>query len=204
MKKGLTIGIVIAVVFIIIIAGYFVFFNKTPANVNTGSNQTGSNALPSYKTTTKEPSELILSISDLPEGYQITERTPRLKSDISSYGLNLGWNGGYLIRYTKEGDSFLTTGIIDLSNSKYPVENITKVLNDLNLSEDENGWSGEMLPDPEIGDKSQAVRYTQKDTEFKNYQIEFVKKDVYVNIGIRGMTDFELLKELAKKVASKI
>lgn len=167
---------------------------------------TTSAIVPSPKLTTKEPSELALQLSDFPSNYTIKERTERVKSDIIEKGLNLGWKKGYYVRYARIGDILFDVTIVEQSISIYPLENISKILFVSHESTENRTY--EELSKPNIGDDSKAYRVTVKDefgTEDRYYMIEFIKLDVYESFYIGGTTtDYELLKDLAKKAESKI
>lgn len=197
MNKNITIGIIV-IATLLLVGGYFIFFNQEQEN----NIQEGQQNAPAIKPTTKDISQLLLSETDLPSGYKVADRAPRVKSDVSEFGQNLGWIEGYRIRFIKGETIFDSTGI-EQSISKYPIENITQLVRD--KTDASEGWIAENLPDPKIGDKSRAISY--KNIEFGNreYTIEFIKKDVYMSITISGIaTDYELLKEITKKMASKI
>src|SRR3989344_1720752 len=146
--------------------------------------------------TTKTTSELALVLSDLPEGYTIKERTPRLKSDVSKEAIDLGWEDGYYIRFAR----------IEQFISIYPINDVKKVL-DLPEQSNEN-VTYEELPSSDLGVESKAYRITYIDefgTQERVYQIEFFKKNVYQEIDMSGTaTDYELLKEIVKKSIKKI
>lgn len=199
MKKGVVIGIII--LFIILLgAGYFIIQNK-PSTNNDGQN---SNIF-TPTTTSKEPSELVLSVTDFPEGYTLKEKMPRVMSDVSEEGISLGWKKGYTATYEKE-DYFTT---ITQSISIYPLENISKVI-EPKVSDEE--VTVEYIEIERIGDKSNAYKLTTSEElwegeklEVVEYEIEFIKKDVYESFTIFGSSkDFELLTNLAKKSADKI
>ena len=158
------------------------------------------------QTTTKTPSELALELLDLPEGYTIKERTPRLKSDVSKEAIGLGWGDGYYTRFGRVGDDIFDVTVIDHQISIYPIENIEKVLE---LPEESNGnITYEELPLTDLGVKSKAYRITATSEfggEERYYQIEFIKKNVYESFYMSGTaTDYELLKEIVKKAIKKI
>ena len=164
------------------------------------------------KSTTKEPSELSLELSDLPEGYTIKERTPRLKSDVDKKALDLGWEKGYYIRFARIGEGgdildIFDATVIEQSTSIYPIENIKKVLDVLPRESNEN-ITYEELPNPDLGVESKAYRITTTDEfsgEDRYYTIEFIKKNVYEMFVMSGSaTDYELLKEIVKKAIKKI
>jgi len=207
MNKNVMIGIMVAIVLIAI--GYFIFSGSTEESIINPDNatlpqketNTKTSIFSGSKTTSKEVSELIFDLSELPEGFRIAERTPLLESEAENDATRLGWKEGYYVRYLK-GTTLFDTSKVELSISKYPVENISKIW-ELEPS-DLEGYKKEKLPDPEIGDFSYAGRLTDEEFGVANYIIEFSKKDIFVQIIMGGNTDYELLKELAKKVADKI
>jgi PBP1b-binding outer membrane lipoprotein LpoB len=150
-----------------------------------------------------EPSDLILQVSDLPSNFTIKERAERVKSDLDEDAKNLGWKKGYSVIFIK-GETIFDMTAISHSISIYPIDNISKVL-DIPRKSNENRTYDE-LSNPNIGDKSKAFRVTENSGfETRSYMIEFVKMDVYEYISIGGTsTDYELLKELAKKAEAKI
>lgn len=167
---------------------------------------TPSKIAPSPKLTMEEPSELVLQLSDFPSNYTLKERTERVKSDISKEGLDFGWKKGYYVRYARIGDSLFDVTVIEQSVSVYPIENISKIFATPHESTENMTW--EEFSKPNIGDDSKAYRITVKDefgTEDRYYMIEFIKLDVYESFYMSGTTtDYELLKDLARKAESKI
>lgn len=154
----------------------------------------------------KEPSEMALSLEDLPQdqNYTLKERTERTKSDVSSRAIDLGWEKGYYVRFARIGDMFDTTGVEHVI-SIYPLENITKILD---LPQESEYMVYDELSKPNIGDDSRAFRITWIDEfgyEQKTYQIEFIKMNVYEALFLSGTTlDYEFLKDLASKAESKV
>jgi hypothetical protein len=200
MKKGLILGI-IAVIIIILIGGYFLFINEQ--NVNNSNSQAGSSTKP--KISNKDPSDLALQLSDLPQEYSIKDRAPRVTSDVSDEGLNWGWKKGYYITFMKGGESLLDYSVIEQTISIYPVENISRTLSE---PENDENTTYEKIDIEKIGDNSVAHKITTKNEflgDIVNYEVEFTKKDVYDQFVSGGAeNDFELLKELAKKAEGKI
>lgn len=161
-----------------------------------------------------EPSELVLTLSDLPGGYEVYARGERVKSDVRKDALNIGWINGYFVDFKKESGINPYNEIV-LSNqmSIYPEENISKVLNTSRSQLIPYKYNSitqtvkrvGMLSSPAIGDESIAYRITIEDTYgtliSKVYQIEFVKLDIYeVLTGL----DYDLLKDAARKLEAKI
>jgi len=196
MDKKILIGSLVLVV--VLIAGYFVFFNQSSDSSIEGISTTKP------KTYSGEVSNLILSLDNLPSGYKIAERTPRTKSDVSEEGLSRGWIEGYYIRYLKGSEeNVFDISRIELSISRYPSENISKGI-ESGYYEFE-GYSADALPDPKIGEGSMATRYTDDEWGLREYRIEFYKKDIFITlIGGGATTDYEELKDLAKKIERKI
>lgn len=102
-----------------------------------------------------------------------------------------------------EGDKLIAMlSKIELSISRYPVENISRGIDNVYELE---GYITEKLPNPNIGEGSIAIRYTDDVFSLRIYRIQFYKKDIFITLDNGGVTtDYELLKELAKKVEKKI
>jgi len=178
---------------------------ETPSG--TGHEQTTQpSEPPKPKLSTLEPSELVLQISDFRSNYTIKERTERVKSDVRQDAIDLGWKKGYYVRYARIGDSILDVTVIEQAISVYPIENISKVLT-LPRESNENITFDE-LSKPNIGGDSRAFRITTKDefgTKTRYHQIEFTNMDIYESLYMSGTTtDYEILKDLAKKAEAKI
>ena len=173
-----------------------------PENSENDSISNIQNIFTQPQTVSKEPSELTLQLSDLPTGYQIKVREDRLKSDVKESSISLGWQKGYHISFIKgEG---LQISTIEQWVSIYPLENISKMVSPEDFVPKE-GWTMDEMPNLNIGDKSYVVRYKENEFGFTNYDIGFIKKNVYVRLVMYGsITDYELFKELAKKAADKI
>lgn len=203
MKKLIVIWVIIAVALIAVVVGYLTFVNKPMGSTSTEGTKTNSDFKTLPATTSKVASELVLDISDLPSGYTIKDRAPRLRSDVSNDGLSLGWKDGYAIGFMKgEG---LTAFIIYQRISIYPVENMSKAVSEEQSNEN---ITYEKISIGQIGDKSFAYKVTTKNEfigDISNYEIEFGKKDVYEDFQTAGAgNDFELLQQLARKAASKV
>ena len=192
-KVIIGVGVVIA----ILIAGYFVFFNQSSSTILPSKPQTYGGDI----------SNLVFSLEELPEGYKIADRTPRTRSDIGEEPLGWGWSEGYYIKYLKgTEESIFDISRIEISNSRYPLENISKTLEGVDYGDYEvEGYTIDALPIPNIGENSKATRFTDSEFGFREYRIEFYKKDIYVKIVSGGATtDYEILKELAQKIEKKI
>jgi len=185
MNKKLIIG---GGIFIIVIGIFFVF------NLKSSGNLTGhvTSSFSESKTFQGDTSKLIFELSELPEGYKIILKGPRVKSDVSSQAIVLGWKEGYQISFAKGDGAIFDTTTISQVISRYPLENISLV-----LETKEEGYIQEKLSNPNIGDISVASKITEDTFGMGFYRIEFVKKDIYVALTTQG--DYELLQDLAIK-----
>ena len=164
---------------------------------------------PEIKLSTIEPSEMALQSDELPENYQIKERSEQVKSDVVKSALDLGWKKGYIVKFVQVELNNLEVTSIEQDISIYPIENINK---SLSLQRDEstkytanNSYTIDDLSNPNIGDQSQAYRITNKLDNSKSYAIDFTKQDVFESLRMSGtFTDYEILKELAQTAAEKI
>lgn len=175
--------------------------------------------------TIKEPYELALNLSDLnsssfsstfKDEWRLLERTERTKADVASWALERGWKGGYRVSFYSGNDAVGRTEIYQ-ALSIYPLENITLILKKdntssyfywQNLSLHNDYYDLQDLSDPKIGNKSIAYRVI---ISFPNksvvtvHTIEFYRMNVYEMLEMSGtVSDYELLKDLARKAESKI
>jgi hypothetical protein len=124
MDKKIQIGIFILVV-VVLIGGYFIFSGDSEL---TGGEDSGEK--PSSQTYSGSVSELTLDLSDLPEGYIVSEKGPRTEGDVSQIAIDAGWIEGYTMTF-KQGDSPFDFGL-SLHISRYPKENLTSIFNNDN------------------------------------------------------------------------
>jgi len=167
----------------------------------------GCNEQSEQQRSTREPSDMVLTISGLLSDYTITERVERVESDINEVGLSFGWIKGYYIRFERTGENINDTTIFEQYISIYPIENILNVLHSgTRISNETIDYDD--LSKPNIGDDSLGYRMTIKDgygNEERAYIIEFIKMDVYEQLAIFGnKIDYELLEDLAKEAEKKI
>ena len=164
---------------------------------------------PEIKLSTIEPSEMALQSDELPENYQIKERSEQVKSDVVKSALDLGWKKGYIVKFVQVELNNLEVTSIEQDISIYPIENINKSLSLQRVESTKytanNSNRIDDLSNPNIGDQSQAYRITNKSDNSKSYAIDFIKQDVFESLRMSGtFTDYEILKELAKTAAEKI
>jgi len=164
---------------------------------------------PEIKLSTIEPSEMALQSDELPENYQIKERSEQVKSDVVKSALDLGWKKGYIVKFVQVELNNLEVTSIEQDISIYPIENINKSLSLQRVESTKytanNSNRIDDLSNPNIGDQSQAYRITNKSDNSKSYAIDFIKQDVFESLRMSGtFTDYEILKELAQTAAEKI
>ena len=162
---------------------------------------------PTNQLSTKDPSEMALQLSDLPEGYQIQSRGETTRSDVSYIfqDATYGWTKGYSVGFLNSDGTFILHDI-----SIFDIDQMDGILflkgkSILVMSNATN--SVDQLSDPNIGDSSKAYRIkrTIDGQTITAYTIVFTKKDVFEQVIMSGtMTDYEILKNLAKIAAAKI
>jgi len=170
-----------------------------------------SQAPPVSKTSTIEPSEMILQSSEIPANFTLVEKGQRNVSDMNDWALDHGWKkGSYAVYLTNDPNSPGT--VIEQYTSVYPAENITLIVPDtvsswknMTIEDYDVNVTLEELSLPTIGDSSAALKYFNKTDNSRMYVISFIKKDVFQNIFTNGTaTDYETAKQLAAVAAAKI
>jgi len=208
--KNKTMFIIVAIiVIIVVVGGYFLLSNKNSNTQNLNNSQNIS------KKTIESSSDLALSLSDLPAGWEISTRGERTKSNVAQSGIDMGWIEGYNIVFRKVDSKDVS---ISQDVSIYPIENISKLMDDSknyvrsftefvnntkkSYDVDRYGlkYRVEALSNPNIGDDSFAYKYTYEDGRVV-YSIELIKDRYYE--GFSGY-DYELMKELASKAVKMI
>jgi hypothetical protein len=190
MNKKLIVTVGIAIV----LMGMFTFFYLNNSEDITGQVTSSFSETKEFQ---GDISELIFKSSDFPEGYKVISKGPRVKSDIVDLGISLGWIEGYQISFARGDGTLFDATTISQVVSRYPLENVSLI-----LEMKEEGYTKEILSNPNIGDVSLASKITEESFGIGIYRIEFAKKDIYVALDTMG--DYELLKELAKKIEKKI
>jgi hypothetical protein len=163
---------------------------------------------PDTTMSTDEPSQMVLQSSDIPGNFTVKERSVRLVSDVGPSIQNHGYITGYFVSYQKIAKTPISATFIDQIISEYPITNITKILPDrkvgyLNMAK--GRFQLIEMSNPNIGDNSQAFSLTDLETNNTYIFIDFVKKNVYEQLVMRGAeTDYSTLKDIAKIAAAKI
>src|SRR5208337_1856034 len=163
---------------------------------------------------TIDPSEMALTLSDVPAGFTIKEGSERTSSDMSQEAHANGWEKGYYVQFERSSTG-TNTGVVDFeileqTISVYPIDNVNQVLDERGpeiLQTANTTFKVEQLSDPEIGDSSAAFRIktSYSGVPINGFDIIFVKKDVYEEVASMGTSaDYETLKNLANVSASKI
>ncbi|MDO9325071.1 MAG: hypothetical protein Q7T80_08975 [Methanoregula sp.] len=164
---------------------------------------------PGSTSATVSPGSMALQLSDIPPDYLLRDRTVIAYSEVSQLARDLGWQQGYrasFYRMNREKDDI--TGILQ-SISVYPPENIDKVysIDKEEILSGKNGTTQHEIPFPAIGDQSIAFRETRilDHRELAVYTVIFTKKNVFETITMGGTTtDYEMLKDMARKATDKI
>ncbi len=171
-----------------------------------------SQAPPVSKTSTIEPSEMILQPSEIPVNFTLLEKGQRNVSDMNEWALDHGWKNGYYAVFLNNDPNAIPGTVIEQYISTYPVENITLIVPDTvsgwknwTLEENNPNLSFEELSLPTIGDSSAAMKVSNKTDNTQVYSISFIKKDVFQQFWTNGTaTDYDTVKQLAGIAAAKI
>ena len=173
----------------------------------------------------KEPSEMVLQISDLPndKNWTIIEKNLRSREEVSQIERELGFKKGYYVHYFSQYKKNNNINFIHVYHfvSIYPLVNSAINMTYSFETAKENYKIGSFyentnkkilsvseLSNPFIGDSSIAYNITVTDfTGFEEniYTICFTKWDVAEVITIEGNDiDYEFLKKLAEKAEERI
>ncbi|MHB8165021.1 MAG: hypothetical protein ACYDDV_11915 [Methanoregula sp.] len=171
-----------------------------------------SQAPAASKTSTIEPSEIILQSSEIPVNFTLLEKGERNVSDMSEWSLDHGWKKGYYAVFLNNDPNSIPVTVIEQYVSVYPAENITLIVPDTvsgwknwTLEENDPNLSFEELSMPAIGDSSAAMKVTNTSDMSQMYSVSFTKKDVYLQFLTNGTaTDYETVRQLAGIAAAKI
>ena len=164
---------------------------------------------PESPVATLPAADMALQLTDLPSDYTLRDRTAIAYAGVSQIFRDLGWRQGYGVsfyRLDKDMDDMTT---IAQEIHVYPLENMNKVYSlekDALLPPDDDATDYQ-VPFPQQGDRSIAWREIRSgdDGTIVTYTVIFTKKNVYEKISMAGTTtDYETLKDIAGKAASKI
>ena len=163
------------------------------------------------KTSTIEPSEMVLQSSDIPASFTLMEKAQRNVSEMNDWALDHGWKKGYYAVYLKN-DPNSPAAFIEQHISVYPAENISLIVpntvqgwKNWTIEQNSANVTFEELSLPTIGDSSAALKASNKTDNSQMYLITFVKKDVFQDFLTNGTaTDYETAKQLAGIAAAKI
>jgi len=166
---------------------------------------------------TIEPAQMALTLTDLPAGYIIRERSDIAYSDISPLARGQGWKNGYLASFYRMNAEKYDVTAISQRIGVYSVNNIH--LLDKTMGPVFDAAESDLLamanasitvtelPFPKTGDQTSAFRTLDTNDPYGIvvYTVIFTKRDVIEKIEMRGTTtDYELLKSLVAKAEDKI
>jgi hypothetical protein len=158
---------------------------------------------------TVQTSEMALQLADLPTEYILRDRSVMISPEVSQLTRDVGWLQGYFVTFDRTGRIKSDQTRIHQAISIFPVENMNKVFT---LEKDDLLHGGNSLtpsdeiPFPLIGNRSIACRVTDMPSAGQvTYTVIFTKKNVFERITMAGTsTDYETLKDLVQKAATKI
>jgi len=204
MKKSIIFTGVLILIIAVFVAGCT---SNSPASTTTPLPTTA-------RLSTVDPSDMALTLSDVPAGFSIVEGSEKTSSDVSQESLGKGWEKGYYVKFQKV-NSATGTGIPDMeiieqTISVFPISNLPQVMTMVStgiLQEANATVTVDQLSNPNIGDVSQAWRIkTQlQGIQLTGFTISYHKKNVWEGLSMVGTSaDYATLKNLANVSASKI
>ena len=138
---------------------------------------------PKPRVSTKDPSEMVLKLEDLPSGFSINESKYRTRDDVSPEALAQGWKTGYGVIFEKMEEFIAITNY----NSIYSADNISFTLEQTRKDIESSNTS--VISAPKIGDDSVGYKEVLASgiIPIVRYTIEFRKYDVYEVVSIAGI-----------------
>jgi len=158
---------------------------------------------------------IALNSGDVSGNVTVLENRQKQPTDVSDLALNLGWQGGYIVRFVTNEDSFEKPTIISQNIAIYPKDRMQNIVDYVVLSEKKNSsYTFVDLPDPGIGDYSIAyTAYKSNETSSltttspsaEYYEIIFTKGEVFEVLQMRGpAADFNTILNFAKTAYKKL
>lgn len=201
--------IAIAVVFIVCGSGCLDTLYEKPVPSQTPTPLPVITPAPENPESTATPSDMALQPADLPSEYFLKDRSVIAYDELPRINRDLGWRQGYFVSFYQV--NLRNEDVTDITQTIgiYPLENMNKVyaLGNETLLMPVGSTERHEIPFPIIGDRSVAVRETRTDDPYTpvTYTVIFIRKNVFEKISMSGTTtDYEVLKDLALKAASKI
>ncbi|MGA2916934.1 zinc-ribbon domain-containing protein [Methanoregula sp.] len=205
-KARFLVGFLVFSLIIVLLVFFFMYAISIPAH-----NGLQTTTIHESNLSTAELSGRILQQpSEIPSDYTIVEWRVNDASDVSQFARSVGWKKGFTVRYQQIGLNASYGSFIQQTISVYPIENVTMVLPNFRyyqklVTENNDSFMVDGLPDPGIGDSSTATRFSAIYNNSHTYFVDFVKNDVHEQIMMGGPTsDYETVKNLAKIAAAKI
>jgi hypothetical protein len=215
MKRSIIFTIVMLLIITVLIAGC----TSNSSSSAPSAVATSTTPLPVQTTgsqlSTVDPSQMALTLSDVPAGFTLKEGTPLTSSDVSPTNIADGWIKGYEVEFQRTNNG-ASTGVVDVEFiaqviTVYPIDNVNQVMTQTgtNMLQESNATvTVEQLPDPQIGDSSQAFKITGKTssgTPMISFFITFSKDDVVETLAWAGTSaDYSTLNNLANIAEAKI
>ncbi|OPY36671.1 MAG: hypothetical protein A4E35_01778 [Methanoregula sp. PtaU1.Bin051] len=181
----------------------------------------------------KQSAQLILLPDDIPQDFFVIENRTKDEIDMSRLALDLGWRGGYIVRYQKNEGPSIPPTIISQNIAVYPAENLPEILHrGRSMAGSQDQYLIMDLPNPDIGDISTAIAaYENTKPEITMidpvssglkvpysaasnvqvagqqpayYEIAFTRGNIYEIFRMSGpSTDYEILLGLARTAFNK-
>jgi hypothetical protein len=176
-------------------------------------------ATPFVPSATNNLSLLALAPAEVPAGFILAESREKKQDEVGGLAREIGWDGGYVIRYTRPEEESGNPTVILQSIAVYPEENLPAIIARVenqdragfnrtgpgltlqNLGPDSRGFSAHMLPAVSVPGNATGMSETEADV----VEIIFSRGTVFEVIRMSGPgTDVAILKSLAETAYRKI
>jgi hypothetical protein len=174
---------------------------------------------PAVPSATGNLSQLVLAPADLPAGFILAESREKKQDEMGDLAREIGWDGGYVIRYTKPAADPGSPTVILQSIAVYPEQNLPAIIAKVdeqdragfnqtitsltlqNLGPDSRGFSVHMLPAVSVPENATGMTRTETGV----VEIIFSRGTIFEVVRMSGPgTDAAVLQSLAETAYAKI
>lgn len=174
---------------------------------------------PAIPSATGNLSQLALAPADLPAGFILAESREKRPDEMGGLAREIGWDGGYTIRYTRPAGDPGNPAVILQSIAVYPEQNLPAIIARVdnqdragfnqtgtsltlqNLGPDSRGFSAHMLPAVSVPGNATGMTGAETDV----VEIIFSRGTIFEVVRMSGPgTDVATLQSLAETAYRKI
>jgi hypothetical protein len=203
--------------FLFLIVSFLAFAAVIGTGCVSGTGQSPP-SIPAVPSATSNLSLLVLAPADVPAGFILTESREKKQDEVGGLAREIGWDGGYVIRYTKPAVDPGNPTVILQSIAIYPEQNLPAIIARVdeqdragfnqtitslalqNLGPDSRGFSAHMLPAVSVPGNGTGM--SEADTDV--VEIIFSRGTIFEVVRMSGPgTDVATLQSLAETAYRK-